>query len=72
MQMGQYDVPANLKYVSETTGVAKIPYIGHSQGTSQMFAALSDPVSRAKVVPYLKSFDALAPVVFLVKNEINV
>jgi hypothetical protein len=65
-QMGEYDVPGNLQYIAQVTGRKDIVYVGHSQGTSQMFAALSDPVVRPKVVPYLKSFYALAPVVFLV------
>lgn len=66
MQMGQYDVPANIQYVKNTAGVSKVTYIGHSQGTTQMFAALSDPAVRSKVAPYLKDFYALAPVVYLV------
>jgi pimeloyl-ACP methyl ester carboxylesterase len=66
MQMGQYDVPANLKYIHYKTG-QKVIYIGHSQGTSQMFAALGDSAVRPKVVPYLDRFYALAPVVYLVK-----
>lgn len=39
--MALYDVPANLEYVAKATGVEKFPYIGHSQGTVQMFVALS-------------------------------
>lgn len=66
MQMGQFDVPANLQYVKDHTGVNKVAYIGHSQGTSQMFAALSDPAVRPKLVPNLSVFYALAPVVYLV------
>lgn len=69
-QMGEYDVPGNLQYISSVTNRKDIVYIGHSQGTSQMFAALSDPVVRPKVVPYLKRFYALAPVVYLVSLNI--
>ena len=71
MQMGQYDVPANVQYIKNKTGAPKITYIGHSQGTTQMFAALSDPAVRPKVAPYLNSFYALAPVVFLVRLPSN-
>lgn len=28
--MAVYDIPANLKYIARTTGVQKVPYIGHS------------------------------------------
>ena len=69
-EMGEKDVPANFKAIRELSGVNKITYIGHSQGTSQMFAALSDPAIRPKVAPYLESFNALAPVVFLTNTEI--
>ena len=40
-ELAEYDQPALWKYVLETTGAEKLTYIGHSQGTSQMFAALS-------------------------------
>jgi len=41
-QMGQYDIPANLNYITGLTGVEKVTYIGHSQGTTQMFYGLSE------------------------------
>ena len=50
-EMGKYDVPANLKKVTEVAGVEKATYIGYSQGTSQMFYALAtnDATVNAKV-----------------------
>lgn len=33
-EMGRYDVPAFLKFIKAKTGVDKVPYIGHSEGTS--------------------------------------
>lgn len=39
-QMAVYDLPKAIDYVREQTGREKISYVGHSQGTSQMFAAL--------------------------------
>jgi len=39
--MGGYDVPANLEYITKLTGQQKVTYIGHSQGTTQMFYALA-------------------------------
>ena len=40
--MADYDVPAQVGFVLQTTGKAKLVYMGHSQGTTQMFAHLSD------------------------------
>ena len=69
-QMGEYDIPAFLKFVHQKTG-QKIAYIGHSQGTTQMFAALSDPKVRPKVAPLLTTFYALAPVISFVSPLIH-
>lgn len=41
-EMGQYDIPAEIDYVLETTGAQTLTYIGHSQGTTQMYALLSE------------------------------
>lgn len=40
-QLGKYDVPAQIDGVLKKTGVSKVTYFGHSQGTSQIFYALS-------------------------------
>jgi lysosomal acid lipase/cholesteryl ester hydrolase len=40
-EMGQYDLPAMIDYIRNKTGKEKIFYIGHSQGTAQMFSALT-------------------------------
>lgn len=69
-QMAQYDIPAFIKKIREESGMDKISYIGHSQGTSQMFAALSDPVCRDSVAPYIDTFHAFAPVVYLTNTEL--
>ena len=43
-ELGKYDQPALWNYIRGVTGNSKASYIGHSQGTSQMFAALcTDP-----------------------------
>ena len=34
------DLPAMIDYVRDATGVPKMSYIGHSQGSTQMFLAL--------------------------------
>ena len=41
IELGQYDVPAMVKYVLNVTENQNLSYIGHSQGTTQMFYALT-------------------------------
>lgn len=41
-EMGEYDLPAMTEFASKEAGVKKLAYIGHSQGTSQMFYALAE------------------------------
>eukprot|EP00742_Colponemidia_sp_Colp-10_P004165 GILJ01004444.1.p1 GENE.GILJ01004444.1~~GILJ01004444.1.p1 ORF type:complete len:441 (-),score=64.35 GILJ01004444.1:81-1370(-) len=61
-EMAQYDVKANIDYIRARTGFDKVSYIGHSQGTIQMFAALSlDPSLEDKLV----SFVGLGPLISL-------
>ena len=40
-EMGQYDAPAQVDYIRNFTGNDKISYVGISQGSAQMFSALS-------------------------------
>lgn len=68
-EMGESDVPAHFSYIHRITRNKKINYVGHSQGTTQMFAGLSDPISRAKISPYLGTFYAMAPVLSLAHNR---
>ena len=39
--MGKYDAPAQIDFVRTFTKQPKVTYIGHSQGTTQMFYAIS-------------------------------
>ena len=64
-EMGQYDVKANIQFILAFTGQAKLTYVGHSQGTSQMFAALGDPATAPFVNSKVKKFIALAPIVYM-------
>ncbi|CAG9313493.1 unnamed protein product [Blepharisma stoltei] len=57
--MADYDLPAVIPYVLQTTGQKKLTYIGHSQGTLQMFAHLS---SNQTFINNINIFIALAPV----------
>lgn len=39
-EMAEHDLPAMIDYVRLVTGAQKLSYVGHSQGTTQMFLAL--------------------------------
>jgi lysosomal acid lipase/cholesteryl ester hydrolase len=39
--MAKYDVPAAVDYILNKTGHSSLGYVGYSQGTSKVFAALS-------------------------------
>ncbi|XP_076816761.1 gastric triacylglycerol lipase-like [Clavelina lepadiformis] len=57
-EMGQYDIPAMVEYIINTTGHPKINYIGHSQGATSMLAAgMHKKGFNAKI----NKFIALAP-----------
>ena len=58
--LGMFDVPAMIDYELKITGRKNLTWIGHSQGTSQMFAALS--TDQAKYVDKINLFVALAPI----------
>lgn len=36
----QYDVPNVIAYILQATGAPSLSYVGHSEGTIQMFASL--------------------------------
>jgi lysosomal acid lipase/cholesteryl ester hydrolase len=59
MHMGKYDVPAMVNYALKYTGQKKLVYLGHSEGTTQMFAQLSD---NPEFMNKIHIFIALAPV----------
>ena len=58
--LGLKDVPTWIDYILDNTGLETLSYVGHSQGTTQMFlgAALNPEYFKAKV----NLFVALAPV----------
>jgi len=58
--LGKYDLPAQIDYALKTSGNDKLTYIGHSQGTSQMFWALSH--DQDHYLSRVNGFIALAPV----------
>ena len=58
--MGMYDLPAALDFITKTTGQEKLSYIGCSQGTQQLFTALS--FKEDYFASKLNLFIAFAPV----------
>jgi pimeloyl-ACP methyl ester carboxylesterase len=61
-EMAAYDLPAAVAYILQHTGAATLSYVGHSQGCTQAFAALS---ADAALRRQLDVFVALAPAVYL-------
>lgn len=61
-EMAEFDVPAFYKKVLSVSGTNQITLIGHSQGATQSFAALS---SLPEIDAKTERFVALAPVLFM-------
>lgn len=58
--MARFDIPTMINTVLTATGHAKLAFIGFSNGTAQMFAALSNNAS-SSLVDKVSVFVALAP-----------
>jgi len=61
--MGDKDLPAAIDYVTASTGHSKVVYVGHSQGTTQMFYALAH--NEAYFANKVSLFLAFGPVMAL-------
>jgi len=61
-EMGKYDVPAFLETVLNKTGVEKLTYLGHSQGTTQFWIA---NIFHENLAQRIESFVGFAPVMFV-------
>ena len=59
VEMGRYDITASISKALEISGAQKLSYIGHSQGTAQMFVLLSE--NQAWVNERVNCFVALGP-----------
>lgn len=67
-EMASLDAPALISMVTETTGVDGIAWVGHSEGTIQIFAAASESnptEEQAAAMSKIKIFAALAPVAYV-------
>jgi pimeloyl-ACP methyl ester carboxylesterase len=58
--MAEFDQPALWEFVLSKTNQKKLTYIGHSQGTTQMFAALCNNGDFFK--PKVNGYILIAPV----------
>ena len=61
--MSRYDLPASFEYIHNFTGGEMINYVGHSQGTLIMFAALCE--QNPTILKYIRKYVAISPVVFV-------
>ncbi|KAL4239771.1 hypothetical protein ACF0H5_000574 [Mactra antiquata] len=61
-EMADIDIPNTIDYILKQSGQTKISYVGHSQGTEVLFAALSENEELADKV---ELFIALAPAVYM-------
>lgn len=68
-EMGRFDVQAQIDLALQITGQPRLTFVGHSQGTSQMFAALTDSATAAFVNAKVKKFIALAPIVYMTHQK---
>jgi lysosomal acid lipase/cholesteryl ester hydrolase len=61
--MGLYDLPAIIDFILNVTGTEKLKYVGHSEGTTQLFmaATLEPEYFKSKISVFL----ALAPVAYM-------
>mmetsp|Transcript_7244 Transcript_7244/g.6365 ORF Transcript_7244/g.6365 Transcript_7244/m.6365 type:complete len:80 (-) Transcript_7244:578-817(-) len=68
--MGLYDLPAEIDYILEKTGQSQLSYMGHSEGTTQMFIGLS--MNQAYFKEKVNLFVALAPIARLDHTMSNI
>lgn len=66
-EMAKFDLPACNTYIRNVTGLPRVHYIGHSQGTTQWFAHMTVNVS---MQTSYHSFVGLGPVLY-VSNVVN-
>jgi lysosomal acid lipase/cholesteryl ester hydrolase len=68
--MSSYDVPAFINYVTDLTGYPTVGWVGHSEGTIQMFGAGTSLETNTndyfqKAMKSINIFAALAPVAYV-------
>lgn len=63
-EMGEFDLPAVVDFCLQVSQQAKLTYVGHSQGSTQLIAALSTESGRQALGGKISHFVGLAPAVF--------
>lgn len=63
-EMGEFDLPAVVDFCLQVSQQAKLTYVGHSQGSTQLIAALSTESGRQALGGKIGHFVGLAPAVF--------
>lgn len=66
--MGDFDLTSQIDYVLKQTGQRKLTYMGHSQGTTQMFYSMATNEKWLK--ERVNLFIALAPAVYIKNSRI--
>lgn len=64
-EMARYDLPAIIDHILSATGRQTLTYVGHSEGTTQLFAALGPGPMRKALQQKINLFVALSPVAYL-------
>jgi len=64
-EMAEFDVPALVDHVLEHTKMTSLTYIGHSQGSTQLVAALSTEKGRTRLASKINKFIGLAPAIYV-------
>jgi pimeloyl-ACP methyl ester carboxylesterase len=73
-EMAAYDTPTLIHYILDTTGYDSLSWVGHSEGTIQMFAAASSTATSTdtyftSAINSINLFVALAPVAYVTNLE---
>jgi len=61
-EMALYDTPNTIEYILNLTGHSELAYVGHSEGTIQMFAM---PTFRPDIASKIAFFGGLAPIAYV-------
>lgn len=61
-EMAMHDVPVTLNYISRKTKIPKMIVIGHSQGSTQFVAAMTDPLTSVQVQSHMHALIGISPV----------
>eukprot|EP00927_Polykrikos_kofoidii_P027643 TRINITY_DN24246_c0_g1_i1.p1 TRINITY_DN24246_c0_g1~~TRINITY_DN24246_c0_g1_i1.p1 ORF type:complete len:392 (-),score=55.21 TRINITY_DN24246_c0_g1_i1:127-1302(-) len=64
-EIGRYDIPANINHILNATSKKTLSLVGHSQGTSAIISAMTDPTTKGLFESRVNLFVAMSPVTYL-------